>query len=147
MIDVEVKRSSANLAALDEQMRQAFDMLFSGLSTGGGVVKAHFIDGVSETIQAAARDMIANHDAARLTPGQERELQDHQKLDKARREYAEIALNPDDYKAEAIKNLYLKVLWLESEVRRLTGNPSSQPAAASPQHAPEPPRGTRATKK
>jgi len=121
MKDIIIERSAVNIDALDAELRAALGPATSGFTLGGGKVIVHLVDTAAPQQENQARQIILNHDPARLTPEQQADILRRAKLDQARKDYgaAEIDLSLYSSQGPVIQLLATKIAWLEREIADL----------------------------
>ena len=121
MIEVSIQRGSVNVEALDAELRAALGGITSGLSLTPGQVIVHLVDKATPADIETARAVVLAHDPSVLTPEQQAELAQRQKLDQARRDYgtSEIDLSTYSGKDPLLTALAEKIAWLEREITAL----------------------------
>jgi len=117
---VTVERREVNIEALDTGLRAAIGKSYLGTSTQPGQVHIHLADDVSGPTLAQARQLAEEHDPTRLTTEQQARINRAQKLQSARLENSEPLFIEDyDFADTIVRNLALKIAWLEEEIRDL----------------------------
>jgi hypothetical protein len=121
MKDITIERSAVNIDALDAELRAALGAATSGYSIGGGKVIVHLLDSATPQQEALARQVVATHDAARLTQQQQQEAERQSRLAQSRRDFGamEIDLAPYGTQPPTIQQLAQKIAWLEREITDL----------------------------
>lgn len=122
MQDISFTRESANVEALDAELRAALGALMLGVSAAANTVTVHLAAPAAPDQAQHIGQIVRDHDAARLTPRQQAELARRALIDDARSRHAGL-LDPADFAAEpdAIRRLADRLAWLELELRELRG--------------------------
>jgi len=122
MKDITIERTAAiNVEALDADLRAALGEFTSGFTAGSGRVVVHLLGTATPQHETLARQIVRDHDPARLTQQQQQEAQRKARLDQARADYGavELDLTPYDSQGPIIRLLAQKILWLEREITDL----------------------------
>ena len=118
MKDIPIERTTAlNVEALDADLRASLGAFTSGFTAGNGRVVVHLLDTATTHHESLARQIVRDHDPARLTQQQQQEAQRKARLDQARADYGavELDLTPYDSQGPIIRLLAQKIAWLERE--------------------------------
>ena len=119
MSDIVIAKSNINMEALDAALRTALAEAVSGVSFRDGQVVVHMEDDATPTQVQQARQIVADHNPAALTPAQQAAADRQQALQQASQAAEAVTLNLGDYSGAAQQTLAKKVLWLERAVRDL----------------------------
>jgi hypothetical protein len=113
-MNINIELKSVNLEALDADLRAALGAKISGVSYQRGVLTLHLLDSASEVEQASARAIVATHDPARLSTGQQAQV----RLKQSRLENRDNPLSLDAFNSQLplIRALAAKIAWLEQEI-------------------------------
>ena len=113
--------AAANITALDYDLRAALAGHFYGLTYDGQTATLILDDAVTTGELKQARNIVAGHDPAKLTPDQQTDILQAAKLEQARKDYdaAELDLNAYQGKDALLEALARKVIWLEREIHAL----------------------------
>jgi hypothetical protein len=119
-----IELASANIAALDYDLRAALSTHFYGLTYDGELVTLVLDDAVKPAEIRQAQNIVAAHDPAKLTPDQQAAIVQTAKLEQSRKDYAasELDLNIYQGKDVLLEKLAQKILWLEREIHALRQN-------------------------
>ena len=116
--------TAANITALDADLRASLAGHFYGLTFDGKQVTLLLDDAVTNNDIKQAKNIVATHDPAKLTPDQQAGILQAAKLDQARKEYAATELDLSVYQGKdaLLQTLAEKVAWLEREINALRKN-------------------------
>ena len=108
----------ANIAALDTDLRAALTNHFYGLTFDGQQVTLVLDEAVTLNEVKQAKNIVATHDPAKLTPDQQAEVLQKAKLEQARKDYAATELDLSIYQGKdaLVEKLAEKIIWLEREL-------------------------------
>src|SRR5262249_11284272 len=118
MSDITIERSIVNLEMLDADLRAALGDGTSGVSFAHGIVTVHLTDKAAADASDRARQIVLNHDPAKLTTAQEQAREEAIKLDTARKAN-KGALDVSAFTDPLMAELAQKIAWLEQEVLAL----------------------------
>lgn len=124
MHNITIEPRNVNPEALDGELRAALGEVYAGLSTGPYGICIHLADEASPAQEQQAKQIVASHDPARLTAGQQAELDRVEKLEQARNDYGVVELDAAAYKSQPalIQQLAQKIVMLEREIADLRAN-------------------------
>ena len=110
--------TAANIAALDTDLRAALTNHFYGLTFDGKQVTLVLDEAVTLNEVKQAKNIVATHDPAKLTPDQQAEVLQKAKLEQARKDYAATELDLSVYQGKdaLVEKLAQKIVWLEREL-------------------------------
>jgi hypothetical protein len=112
---------SANIAALDYDLRAALTTRFYGLTFDGKQVTLVLDDAVKPAEIRQAQSIVTDHDPAKLTPDQQAAIVQAAKLEQSRKDNAASELDLSTYQGKdmLLEKLAQKILWLEREIHAL----------------------------
>lgn len=119
-----------NRAALDHQLAQALGAVYGGFADRAASDAVNTVNVTVSLSNAATKAdydtldaLMAAHDPQQLTPEQQAEKEQQQKLTAARRDFKGADLNPAEFTGETaqVQVLARKVAWLEQEIASLRG--------------------------
>ena len=113
--------AAANVIALDYDLRTTLTSHFYGLTYDGKQATLVLDDAVTNKEVQQARNIVATHDPAKLTPDQQAGILQTAKLEQARQQYAATELDLSIYQGKdpIVIKLAEKVSWLEREINAL----------------------------
>ncbi len=89
MIDLVFEREAVNLALLHQELAAAFGAKLVGLSGNGRGVRVHLLDSTTPDERTMAGQIVAGHDAGKLTADQQAERERGAVLDALRKPWAQ----------------------------------------------------------
>jgi hypothetical protein len=121
MKTLSIELASANITALDYDLRTALTNHFYGLTYDGKLVTLVLDDAVKPAEIRQAQNIVADHDPAKLTPAQQAAIVQAAKLEQSRKDYAASELDISSYQGKdaLLEKLAQKILWLEREIHAL----------------------------
>lgn len=114
-MDIIIERTGVNLESLDGDLRTALGEVVSGVSAHAGLVTVHLTGKSIPADSQTARQIVLNHNPAKLTPEQQHQQQQAAKLE-ALRQQKGGDLDAAKFDDPLLNELARKVAWLEQEI-------------------------------
>ncbi|MCZ7541701.1 MAG: hypothetical protein M5U29_17660 [Anaerolineae bacterium] len=89
MIDLAFERETVNLALLHQELAAALGAKLVGLSANGRSVRVHLLDSTTPDERKLVGQVVAGHDAGKLTADQQAERERRSTLDALRKPWAQ----------------------------------------------------------